>query len=178
MGLTMNNYVEDAFIWTMRWEGGADISDHPDDPGGRTRFGVTERDYPELWEDGPPTREEAMQVFENDYFRHERVKAHKVEDRRLAIYLADIAFNQGPQKAGTVLQRACNLYGEDIRVDGWVGEKTLRAVGNVEAERLLHGMVYFRSEHHVSLATSQERFQSFVYGWLRRDHAILTGEEP
>lgn len=174
----MNDHLNDAFVWTQRWEGGPDISDHEDDPGGRTRWGITERDSPDLWEDGPPTREEALEVFRDDYFRHEKVQAHKVEDRELAIYLADIAFNQGPQKAASILQRACNLYGEEIRVDGWVGEKTLRAVGNVEADRLLHGMVYYRSEHHVGLAQNQEQFESFIYGWLRRDHAILTGEEP
>lgn len=175
----MSDRLDAAFSFTMRWEGlDGEITDHPDDPGGRTRWGVTERDYPELWEDGPPSRTDARTLYRDVYYRHKRVLAHKVDDPTVAAYLADTAFNQGQPTAARVLQRACVLLGHDISVDGWVGSETLEAANSIDPGRLLHAMIYYRSAHHVGLAEDDEDFRSFVYGWLRRDYDILNGLNP
>ena len=41
----------------------------PGDRGGRTSWGISERWHPEAWKNGPPTRDEAKQIYLNEYVK-------------------------------------------------------------------------------------------------------------
>lgn len=163
-----------ALDFTLDWEGGH--SDHEDDPGGRTRFGIAEHAHPDAWEDGPPTLSDAHRIYREDYWGP--LRCSDIEDQRVATYLFDTAVNQGQKRGATILQKSCRLLGENVAVDGQVGPETLGAVGRMEASRLLHVMVAYRTDHHRQLAESKRRFRTFIYGWLRRDYAILRWSPP
>lgn len=158
-----------ALAYTMDWEGG--LVSHPDDPGGRTKFGITERDHPDAWEDGEPTLQDAHRIYRHKYWGP--LRCSDIASQRVATYVFDAAVNQGVQWASEALQRACNLLGKDISVDGIIGPVTLSAANTLDADRLIHVLVALRARHRLSLAESRAKYRSFLYGWLRRDYAIL-----
>ena len=88
---------EEAVEFVLRWEGGD--SDHADDPGGRTRFGISQRAYPDL-DIANLTREDAIEIYRRDYF--ERSGADRLEPR-LALVHFDASVQHGVGRANQFL---------------------------------------------------------------------------
>lgn len=110
--------LDRAWAHIHREEGGARITDDPDDPGGLTRHGISQRAYPN--EDiRNLTEQRAKELFAADYW-----KACRCDDlpERVAIAVADGAFNQGVRTSVTLLQEALR-----VNPDGIIGTKTLAA---------------------------------------------------
>jgi len=61
-----NNNFDKAFDLVVGVEGGY-VND-PRDPGGRTIYGITERDNQDLWRAGPPTLAQAKARYKRDYW--------------------------------------------------------------------------------------------------------------
>lgn len=76
------------FVFSM--EGG--FSDDPNDPGGRTMYGISERAHPEAWKNGPPTKDDAKEI----YVRHYWIPLELDRlDNHFAILVMDTAVNVG-----------------------------------------------------------------------------------
>jgi lysozyme family protein len=73
----------------------------PLDPGGETAYGISKRYHPDAWTDGPPTREEAIAIYQRDY-------AAPFKDRpdALRAQVIDIAVNCGVSAARLMLASA------------------------------------------------------------------------
>ena len=62
----MSTNFETAFQHVVAAEGG--FANLKGDPGGRTMYGITERDHPDLWRPGPPTLQQAKDRYRRDYW--------------------------------------------------------------------------------------------------------------
>jgi len=166
----MGARLSTALEYTLDWEGG--FSDREDDPGGRTQYGINERNHPEAWVDGPPTVEDAHDIYRRSYWSP--LRCGDIRDQRVGSYVFDTGVNQGISVAAHLLQRSVNLLDRDrLSVDGVVGPKTLEGTNDQDPDRLIHVLVAYRADHHRHLAENRSRFRTFLYGWLRRDFAIL-----
>ncbi len=150
----------------LRHEGG--YVDHPRDPGGATNLGIT-LGTAKAWRldvdgDGDVdkndvrllTPETAAPVYREGYWRK------TASDRLppgLDYMVFDLAVNSGTQRAARYLQR-CAGVGED----GVIGPKTLAAVADVGASRMVHRLADLREGFYRSLPT----FSTFGKGWMRR----------
>lgn len=86
----------------LELEGGGRLVDHPSDPGGKTKYGISQRAYPDLNIE-TLTKAEAERIYYNDYWLPV-VGLSTVPSIRLALF--DIAVNMG-------LSAARSLYGEN-----------------------------------------------------------------
>lgn len=151
-----------ALAHVLAHEGG--YADHPDDPGGATKFGITRatlerfRGHPVGKDDVKAlTREEAARVYRRLYWdacHCARLPAG------LALAVFDGAVNQGTARAAAMLQAAAG-----VPVDGRIGPVTLRAVRRRDPVRLLDEFMARRMWHYGRL---QRLFQTFGLGWSRR----------
>lgn len=108
-----------AFLQRPDIEGGARVSRDPDDPGGTTKWGISQRAYPR--EDiANLTEARARELFRADYWQP--CRCDEMPDS-LAVAVADSAFNQGVGTAITLLQEAVRA-----NPDGRMGPNTLAAV--------------------------------------------------
>lgn len=127
-------------------EGG--LSDHPSDKGGLTKFGISQRAYPDL--NIPAlTRAQAQALYIKDYIR--AYKLHELSNVQNAEILADAFVNGFPLKR---LQRLLR-----VTPDGTIGPQTLRAMDTVSAKQLLD----WRLDWYVQIVG-----HPFLAGWVNR----------
>lgn len=144
---------DEAFERLIGHEGG--YVNHPADPGGETKFGVSKRSYP--GEDiAGMTIDRAKQIYRRDFWGPAGCDA--VPDG-IKFDLFDMAVNAGVRAAVRALQ---NAVGETA--DGVLGPRTLQAVASVPAARMVARFNGWRLEHLASLPT----WPSFGRGWARR----------
>ena len=134
------------------------FSDHPQDPGGKTRYGITEKTFRKLYPAGTFSKmyeELAAEIYRDHYW-----VPCRCEDLPAGIDLAvfDCAVNQGEPTARKLLQKAAK-----VRVDGFIGPNTLAAVrmnsGEVLTEFMARGGVRYGNLWN---------FLTFGLGWMRR----------
>lgn len=131
----------------------------PQDPGGATIYGITRRDHPDLWLDGPPTLEQAQDRYERDYW----LKAGC--DKLPApwdLLVFDMAVNQGIFPAVTAMQKAIGA-----EADGRVGPMTISAAKMAGDEQIAMALAYR------ALRYAQTRgFERYGLGWLKRTYLV------
>lgn len=146
---------EAAFARVVGLEGGY-IND-PNDPGGRTIHGITERDHPDLWVNGPPSLEQAKARYRRDYW--DKVIAGRLPPP-LALFVFDAAVNQGVDAAVRMLQRAVR-----VPVDGRMGSRTLAAVEDAGDPVELAAL--YLAERGLRY-TGTRNFDHYGRGWFKR----------
>jgi len=148
---------DQAFDILLRHEGG--FSDHPADPGGQTRYGITEAVAREVGYRGDMRElpiDLAKRIYKGRYW--DAVRADELPEAiRYAMF--DAAVNSGPRQAIRWLQRAVG-----VKDDGIIGPKTLAAVHAADPERLLRRFLSQRLRFMTDLPT----WPTFGRGWARR----------
>jgi len=177
---------EAAINFVLNNEGG--FIDHPSDPGGATNYGVSLRTLRHLeggnfdkWDldyDGDidaddmrlMTRELAIQFYE-DHFWHPLYE--KFEHQAVATKVLDMVVNMGSRQGIKILQRACNWNMPMVRVDGYIGPKTL-AAANSMGETLEYFLPAEQAKFYFELVDDRTARQVFLLGWLRRAYRRAT----
>ena len=148
---------DQAFDILLKHEGG--FSDHAADPGGKTRFGITEAVAREVGYRGDMRElplDLAKRIYKDRYW--DAVRAEELPAAiRYAVF--DAAVNSGPRQAILWLQRAVGA-----KDDGIIGPKTLAAVRAADPERLLRLVLAQR----LRFMTGLPNWLSFGRGWARR----------
>ena len=148
---------DQAFDILLKYEGG--FSDHAADPGGKTRFGITEAVAREVGYRGDMRElplDLAKRIYKDRYW--DAVRAEELPEAiRYAVF--DAAVNSGPRQAILWLQRAVG-----VKDDGIIGPQTLAAVHAADPERLLRRMLAQRLRFMAGLPN----WSAFGRGWARR----------
>lgn len=100
-------------------------SDNPNDPGGRTDYGISERSHPEAWSDGKVTPDEAHGIYLRHYWRP--IMGDRLP-HDVAAALFDFSVHSPRSVAVANLQRLVWLPAFPDQVDGRMGPKTLERV--------------------------------------------------
>ena len=108
------NFEEKSIRFIIeRFEGG--YVDHPKDPGGETKYGISKRSYPDL-DIKNLTIKDAVNIYRKDYAKKIRFDEFVVINPRLAFCLLDCAIHSGPVRAVKILQSAGKVT-EDGKMD-------------------------------------------------------------
>lgn len=138
-------------------EGG--LVDDPNDPGGRTIYGIAAKYHPEAWADGTPTKDDAAKIYEEQYWNP--IRGNDLHPAVACIAL-DMAVNQGVKRTIKHMQAAGGST-----VDGLIGPKTI-AAANRNPARTIERMSVSRIEHWAS----RSHWKHFSTGWLKRAHRV------
>jgi len=159
MGLT--DFIE-IVKQVLVHEGGAKVTKDPVDPGGTTKYGISQKAYPKLDIENL-SEGDAIDIYLHDYW--EPSKAERLPDDLKHIYF-DMVVNMGKKRAVRILQKAINNKGGHLVVDGGIGKMTLGAVHsiNLEPDRLRA----FRVKYYANLVKKKPSLEKYFYGWFRR----------
>lgn len=139
-------------------EGG--LVTHPNDPGGTTKYGISQRAYPKL-DIRAITLDDAKALYKRDYWNP--VKGDDLPPG-LSVLVLDCAVNQGTGTAIKLLQEAAQ-----VRVDGVIGEMTIRYA----QQQTPHIMERFSSLRAWRYKINRNE-EAFGKGWFRRLFRVYT----
>src|SRR5207253_2327766 len=103
------------------------------DPGGPTKFGISQRQYPDL-DIASLTREQAAAIYYRDWWLRFGFGALP---ETIAAKLFNLAINMGPRAATLCLQRALRACGIAVGEDGALGALTRSAAARADSGALL-----------------------------------------
>lgn len=108
---------------------GRDIVNDPNDLGRLSKYGISQRAYPDL-DIKNLTFDQAMEVLEKDYWNKYNIGA--ISNQGVANIVMLITINMSPSSAATIVQKAVNRYFRSDRlvIDGVMGSKTIEAINS------------------------------------------------
>jgi lysozyme family protein len=149
-----------AIKFVMTNEGG--FSDEVHDSGGVTKFGISQKSYPDL-DIANLTKEQAIEIYQRDFWQ-----PHQDFDDRLATKVFDLSVNMGHKRAVQILQRALQCLGAKVVDDGVLGPLTKQAIELANVDLLLTAIKSEAAGVYRNLAATNTSQQKFLKGWLRR----------
>lgn len=172
---------EKAVEKTLQLEGGY-VND-PDDPGGATKYGITEataRAHGYTGDMRELPLETAKAIYKKSYWDVARLD--EFPSQLIAENVFDCNVNCGARVGGRLLQEALNLLNVDpsgrqmypeIYVDGVVGQNTLAALGKAllarkDMEELIALLFNcLRASRYVDIIRARPKSRKFMIGWLK-----------
>ena len=172
---------EDSVGYVMSNEG--TFSDHPNDPGGVTFWGVSLRFLESVGEAGDIDKDgdvdaddvralnrvDAIVFYARRFWKP--LQLQLLDSQAVATRVLDMAVNAGNTRAVKILQKAVNSMvdeGLKLKVDGKLGPMTRGAANSLGGIEL---MVALREKHasfYKAIAKKNPDFKVFLKGWLRR----------
>lgn len=151
-------------------EGG--YSNHPKDPGGATKYGITAAtlgSWRKLGRKATPlevqslTLAEAMQILDRQYAQ----PIHFAElPAGLDYAVFDFAVNSGPSQAAKILQRILG-----VGADGFIGARTIEAIAGHNVEDLINDLC----DDRMKFLRTLETWPTFGKGWTNRVSDVRNG---
>lgn len=142
--------ISKAFKILLEFEGG--LSDVKNDNGGLTKYGISQKAYPEL-DIKNLTEEQAILIYEKDYWQ--KAGCDKLQPALQYIHF-DTAVNMGIATAVKLLQQAAG-----ITEDGIIGPATLAKSEAVSPSEYL----IYRLAHYVDIVARNPVQLKFMKGW-------------
>ena len=155
---TTNEYADRAITLVLRLEG--EETNDPDDPGGRTKYGLTQRTYPEI-DFNALTEIQARAIYKVEWWDK---YGYAQLPGAIAVLLFQLAVNIGPATAHSLLQRALADLGLPVQTDGILGPVTVKSAHDYQYPDVLEMMIR---------SSAIERYRRlgkprFLAGWVRR----------
>lgn len=155
----------------LHYEGG--YVNNPKDNGGETNMGITKvfldtykkkagiktNDIKKL------TKDDAVKLYKAEWDIYGFGKLDNTDIMRL-VY--DFSVNSGPQTAIKYLQEALNRKGQNLKVDGYIGNNTNNAVNTVDENWLKKELQRLRAEHYDKIVDEDPEQDVFITGWFKR----------
>ena len=141
--------------WILEAEGG--LVDDPNDPGGLTKYGISQAAFPDL-DIRNLTPEQALEIYATNYWEPAKCPALPP---KLALVHFDAAVNCGVGQAARFLEQAVG-----VTVDGIVGPITIAAAW--KATDAVGAYLSLREAFYRRLAQANPAEGVFLQGWLNR----------
>ena len=160
----------DALPFILQWEGG--YVNHPNDPGGATNKGVTQKVY-DAWRQrqGQAARDvrqleesELHALYESGYWAPPKCPNLATP---LDLVQFDTAVNMGVGRAVKFMQKAVGT-----EPDGAWGPGTQACVDGCDLGATLVSYCQVREDYYRQLAVNNPKLQVFLKGWMNRLNAL------
>ena len=167
----MSNF-NNAIDIVLQHEGG--YSNDPDDPGGSTNFGITQRYLNGLVAQGKYqatdvrylTVDAATHIYQLYWWI--AYSYGSIVDQSLATKIFDEAVNIGPGRLHRFVQQACCDLGQQLTVDGALGQHSFDAINALNPQQLLAKIKERLIEYYQELATEHPVLGKYLNGWINR----------
>ena len=155
---TPHQTFEDMIHYIVfKWEGGDLVHTVAGDPGGTTKYGISQRANPNV-DIANLTWEQAIEIYRDEYWT--RIQGENWSPG-IALIALDAAVNQGPGDAIEFLQVSARTS-----VDGIIGKNTIAAVKAKDKLDFIEEYAARRGEDYTEINRAQ--LNRFGLGWMRR----------
>lgn len=170
--------------WAKTFQHEQGFSNDPQDSGGATRFGITERVARANGYTGDMRAlplEKAREIARRQYWSILSLDDVARESLAIALEMFDTGYNCGVGNAGRWLQKALNAFNKegtayaDLTEDGNIGPVTVSALGFYLRWRrdrgemvMLRALNSLQGAYYLGLSSSRPKDEKYVFGWFER----------
>ena len=159
-----------AISKTLSFEGCDKYTETTGDTGGATKYGISQKSYPNL-NIKSLTEAEAKAIYKRDYW--DRVRGDDITSQAMAESIFDFAVNSGVKTASTLAQKAAykaSGYNPESRqlIDGIIGPTTALALNSVDNITFLAVFSLFKIYHYADICNKKRDQSKFLLGWVNR----------
>lgn len=168
-----------AFDHVILVEGG--YVDDPLDPGGKTKYGITEevaRKHGYSGEMKDLDLDIAKFIYKMDYWNKNELDIIATLSPKIALEIFDTGVNAGTLRAGRWLQEALNVLNRrqqlftDLMVDGKIGRKTIDAfevlITEGDEDVIYQCLNVLQGAHYIKISQNNENLERYIRGWMKR----------
>lgn len=166
-----------ALILDVIEDEGEEYTNRPDDRGGPTKFGITQRTLAR-YRKRPVTPADVAALTKNDAVAIytalfvEPYNLGRFRERRVAELLYDLVVNHGPSGIGPIFQRALG-----VAEDGVVGPRTIAAADALTVDQFERRYVKARVLYYARIVKADPSQVSYIVGWMNRVTDFLVGAD-
>lgn len=184
--INYSNRYQEIINRVLKHEGG--FINHKNDPGGATKWGVSLRWLQkqsdsdlidgDLDNDGDidvddikeVDKEDASRFYYKNWWNRHNYSSY---EKPVGEKLFDMAINMGSEQAHKLLQRALNMLGEDLVVDGIIeGPNTQESLTRHDAQQIVDALCDTQLDFYQSLVEQDDKYAAFIEGWTKRAEAF------
>ena len=162
----MEDRFSKIFEYLLKVEGG--YSNDKYDTGGKTKYGIIEKEARAYGFKGDMRDLDlpfARSIYDRKYYHGN--KLNEVNDDRISLSICDWIVNSGNWGAKKA-QYALNLLGNNLIVDGKIGNKTIEALNNANPDEFLKVYHDLQRKFYRSIVAARPTQRAFLKGWLNR----------
>ena len=163
----MNNtatHWQEAIDYILDNEGSS-LSNDPDDTGGMSKFGISQKSYPHL-DIVHLTLDQAKEIYFRDFWFPSQ--AYNIDNQQVAIKYFDIAINAGLSHAVNALQDVVNFFRPSSLVaDKKIGPRTIDAVNQCRGN-VLQALCGYQWMMYYMIVSAHPHLAKFSHGWSLR----------
>ena len=157
-----------AIIKTLENEGGDFITNDSTDRGGLTKYGISQKSYPEV-DIANLTESNARDIYKRDYW--DKVRGDDISSQSIADSIFDMAVNMGAHTSSKLCQRAI----KGIDVDGQIGPVTISMLNILDERVFLYQFSNEVIKYYISIVTHNSSQGKYLLGWMNRALKITKG---
>jgi len=146
---------------TLAREGGSKFTDIQGDAGGATKYGISQRAYPN--EDiRNLTEARAREIYRRDYW--DRVRGDDIASQAIAEQIFDTAVNMGVRTASRLAQVTLGIE----PADGVIGSRSLEAINAADEPQFVAEFTIAKIARYAAICNKDRSQSRFLLGWLNR----------
>lgn len=157
------NYVE-AIRKVIIAEGGSKITNDKDDSGGLTKYGISQKSYPNL-DIRNLTESQAIAIYKRDFW--DKILGDQIKSYNVAYALFNQAVVRG---VGAAVMTAQKVLG--VNVDGGMGPMTLSKLNSISEKSFLERFLAESIQEAKDLVARRPKDAKFLDGWINRVNHI------
>lgn len=169
----------DYFIDVILDQEGGEYTNHPNDKGGPTKWGITLNFY-QTHVDSDATKEtiknlrrsKAVKIYKDTFWNPANFAVEDYNMADLPVPIGEVtmsySINMGWKNAHELLQETLNEVGPDVSIDGWLGPKTINAAHEIEETKLLNNFSIQAAARYSRIIINDHSQEVFLEGWMRR----------
>lgn len=112
------------------------------------------------------TEKEAIKIYKIYFW--DKLKLDRITSDKKAFVIFDASINHGLGNATKLAQRALNMCGYNIKIDGKWGPKTLSACEDAQTDLFIEMFLNERAKFYRNIVNKNEKQRIFLNGWLNR----------
>ncbi|HEB92608.1 MAG TPA: N-acetylmuramidase [Gammaproteobacteria bacterium] len=146
---------------TLAHEGGAKFTDDPMDRGGATKYGISQRAYPNV-DIRNLTEQQARDIYKRDYW--DRIRADEITSQAIAENIFDTAVNMGVRTASRLAQVALDIE----PADGIIGSQSLKIIDAADESSFIANYTIAKIARYTYICNRNKSQKKYLLGWINR----------
>jgi len=150
-----------AIIKTLVHEGGDTFTNDTTDRGGATKYGISEKAYPDL-DIRNLTEDQAKAIYKQDYW--DRVRGDDIQSQMIAETIFDVCVNMGVAGGSKLAQKTLKIE----PADGIIGPQSLAVINAADEDLFVAKFALAKIQRYTEICRADESQKKYLLGWLNR----------